>query len=215
MTHRLENTLGYNPVRLGAYSRATGAQDHVGLPDQRKFSPLMPSYRSPLADLLGLRYIASGAPIERSTRVCRPATCRLLRAPATLDLREPERAAPRPVRERGAARPISRICSGRALARFRSRSTVLLEAHHDVTPRRPGTVAISPTATPRSSSTSKARMAASSCSTTSGIPGGRPLSTAGTAPSCAPTSCSAPSRSRPAGMRCVLYSARYRAPGPS
>ncbi|MEZ5856355.1 MAG: hypothetical protein R3D67_16975 [Hyphomicrobiaceae bacterium] len=39
ITHRLENTLGYNPVRLGLYSRATGAEDHVGLPEQRKFSP--------------------------------------------------------------------------------------------------------------------------------------------------------------------------------
>ncbi|MGE0700496.1 MAG: hypothetical protein AB7O57_15470, partial [Hyphomicrobiaceae bacterium] len=29
MSHRLENTLGYNPVRLGLYSRATGAEDHV------------------------------------------------------------------------------------------------------------------------------------------------------------------------------------------
>lgn len=62
--HALENTLGYNPVRLGLYTRATGAEDHAALPDQRKFAPLMPSYRSPLADLLGLRYIAAGAPIE-------------------------------------------------------------------------------------------------------------------------------------------------------
>ena len=30
ITHRLENTLGYNPLRLGLYSSATGAQDHVG-----------------------------------------------------------------------------------------------------------------------------------------------------------------------------------------
>ena len=64
MTHRLENTLGYNPVRLRWYSEATGAGDHVALPDQRKFSPLFPSYRSRLADLLGLRYIASRGPIE-------------------------------------------------------------------------------------------------------------------------------------------------------
>ena len=64
LTHRLENTLGYNPVRLALYSEATGAEDHVGLPDQRKFSPLFPSYRSTLANLLGLRFIATGAPIE-------------------------------------------------------------------------------------------------------------------------------------------------------
>ena len=64
LTHSLENTLGYNPVRLALYSRATGAEDHVGLPDQRRFTPLFPSYRSTLANLLGLRFIVTGAPIE-------------------------------------------------------------------------------------------------------------------------------------------------------
>ena len=64
LTHRLENTLGYNPIRLALYSQATGAEDHVGLPDQRKFTPLFPSYRSTLANLLGLRFIVTGAPIE-------------------------------------------------------------------------------------------------------------------------------------------------------
>jgi hypothetical protein len=68
MTHKLENTLGYNPLRLGLYSTATGAEDAVGLPDQRKFSPLFPSYRSQLANLLGLRFIATGAPIETMDR---------------------------------------------------------------------------------------------------------------------------------------------------
>lgn len=72
MTHKLENTLGYNPVRLGLYSRATGAEDHIGLPDQRKFSPLMPSYRSRLADLLGLRYIAAPVPIEQIDKKLAP-----------------------------------------------------------------------------------------------------------------------------------------------
>ncbi len=72
MTHRLESTLGYNPVRLGDYSRATGAEDHVGLPDQRKFSKLMPSYRSLLADMLGLRWLATGAPIETIDQTLKP-----------------------------------------------------------------------------------------------------------------------------------------------
>ena len=64
LTHGLENTLGYNPVRLALYSQAVGAEDHVGLPEQRKFSALFPSYRSTLANLLGLRFIATGTPIE-------------------------------------------------------------------------------------------------------------------------------------------------------
>ncbi|MGI9524662.1 MAG: hypothetical protein ACR2PG_23775 [Hyphomicrobiaceae bacterium] len=64
MSHRLENTLGYNPVRWRLYSEAIGAGDTVGLPTQRIFSKLFPSYRSRLAAMLGLRYIASGVPLE-------------------------------------------------------------------------------------------------------------------------------------------------------
>lgn len=59
MTHRLDNTLGYNPLRLGDYSRATGAGDHVALPDQRRFSPLMPGYNSLMSNLLGLRFVVT------------------------------------------------------------------------------------------------------------------------------------------------------------
>jgi energy-converting hydrogenase Eha subunit A len=69
LAHGLENTLGYNPVRLGLYTRATGAGDTIGLPDQRTFSPLFPSYRSTLADLLGLRVIAAGAPLRDRDRL--------------------------------------------------------------------------------------------------------------------------------------------------
>jgi hypothetical protein len=68
----LENTLGYNPLRLGLYSAATGAGDHVGLPDQRTFSALFPSYRSRLANLLGLRFIVTGVPIEAIDRSLKP-----------------------------------------------------------------------------------------------------------------------------------------------
>ena len=72
LVHGLENTLGYNPLRLGLYSRVTGAQDHVALPDQRKFSALMASYRSPLAHLLGLRFIATGVPVEQIDKTIAP-----------------------------------------------------------------------------------------------------------------------------------------------
>jgi hypothetical protein len=63
LVHGLENTLGYNPLRLALYSRATGAGDNAGLPEERTFSPLFPSYSSILANLLGLRFIATGVPI--------------------------------------------------------------------------------------------------------------------------------------------------------
>ncbi len=64
ISQRLENTLGYNPVRLRAYSEVTGAGDTIGQAGERKFTALYPSYASPLADLLGLRWIAAGVPLE-------------------------------------------------------------------------------------------------------------------------------------------------------
>jgi hypothetical protein len=65
MIHRLENTLGYNPLRLRHFSLATGAGDTVAGYDQHRFAPLFPSYRSPFANLMGLRFIAVPVPIER------------------------------------------------------------------------------------------------------------------------------------------------------
>jgi hypothetical protein len=46
------------------FEDTTGAGDHVALPEQRQFSKLYPAYRSPMSDLLGLRYIATGVPIQ-------------------------------------------------------------------------------------------------------------------------------------------------------
>ncbi len=76
MTHGLDHTLGYNPLRLGDYSRATGAGDHIALPDQRSFSPLFPGYRSLLADMLGLRFIASRVPLEQVDKTLPPGAFR-------------------------------------------------------------------------------------------------------------------------------------------
>ena len=93
------------PAAPRLYSEATGAEDHVGLPDQRKFSPLFPSYRSKLADLLGLRFIATGAPIDTIDRKLKPGDLPL-RGPhqRRLHLREPQRLRPRAVRHRRAGR---------------------------------------------------------------------------------------------------------------
>ena len=68
MVHRLENTLGYNPLRLGYFSKATGAGDHAAGFDQHVFSKLFPSYRSPLANLMGLRFVVLGVPIDKVDR---------------------------------------------------------------------------------------------------------------------------------------------------
>lgn len=65
LVHGLEHTLGHNPVRPARYVAAVGAQDTVAVPEQRPFTAALPSWRSPLADLLGLRWIATPRPIER------------------------------------------------------------------------------------------------------------------------------------------------------
>lgn len=65
LIHGLDTTLGYNPLRIGLVARAVGARDYIAGPDQRTFSRLFPSYRSLLANLLGLRFIASSIPVEQ------------------------------------------------------------------------------------------------------------------------------------------------------
>jgi hypothetical protein len=64
LTHNLHHTLGYNPVRSSVYSRSVGARDHIAGPDQRLFTPLFSSYKSLMADMVGLRFIASSIPMQ-------------------------------------------------------------------------------------------------------------------------------------------------------
>jgi hypothetical protein len=59
-----DHVLAHNPLRLHWFEEATHAGDTVALASQRQFSPLYPSYRSAFADLLGVRFIATGVPVE-------------------------------------------------------------------------------------------------------------------------------------------------------
>jgi hypothetical protein len=65
LVHGIDTTLGYNPLRIGLVARALGARDYIAGPDQRHFSPLFPSYRSTLSNLVGLRFVASSIPVEQ------------------------------------------------------------------------------------------------------------------------------------------------------
>jgi hypothetical protein len=60
-----DHVFGHNPLRLRTFQEATHAGDTVALASQRMFSPLYPSYRSAFADLVGVRLIATGEPIEQ------------------------------------------------------------------------------------------------------------------------------------------------------
>ena len=139
LVHRLHNVLGYNPVRLGLYSAATGAEDHVALPDQRKFGPLFPSYRSTLADLLGLRLIATGVPVEEIDKTLRPGDLTLVAKHPGGFVYENPRALPRALFV-GAARQadFAEIVRTGRWPEVDLRTTVLLETAPDASAPTPG-----------------------------------------------------------------------------
>ena len=72
MIQGFDHWLGYNPIVLKDFADATGAIDHVAIPEQRKFSALFPRYRSPMADLLGVRWIATGVPAAELDKAFQP-----------------------------------------------------------------------------------------------------------------------------------------------
>jgi len=78
MVHGFDHTLGYNPLRLADFTRAVGAEDSIIGPNQRRFTPLFPSYRCRLANLLGLRYIVSPVPIDRIDRTVKSTDLRFM-----------------------------------------------------------------------------------------------------------------------------------------
>ncbi len=72
LTHGFDMDLGYNPIRLTLFVDVTHANDHVAIPEQRVFSPAFPSYKSPMANLMGLRWIATGVPAEEIDKSLKP-----------------------------------------------------------------------------------------------------------------------------------------------
>jgi hypothetical protein len=129
MVHGLDNTLGYNPIRLRIYTRATGAQDTVALPEQRTFSPLMPGWSSLLADMLGLRYVVTRGPAEDVDKALHEGDLiELARAPHARLFENP-RALPRVILA-GDARPANfdtLLDDGKWPEGFDPRRTVLLD----------------------------------------------------------------------------------------
>lgn len=101
MVHQFDHVLGYNPLRLKEFVEATGAGDTIAGPDQRVFTPLMPSYGSLFADLIGLRWIASSVPIETVDKRLRPGDLKLIARTEDAYLYENVDAMPRAMFVRG------------------------------------------------------------------------------------------------------------------
>ena len=90
-----DHLLGHNPLRLVDFARATDAADTVAVAAQRQFSPLLPSYRSPLENLFGVRFIATGVPIEEIDRSLKPGDVTLIKRTAEAYVYENPAALPR------------------------------------------------------------------------------------------------------------------------
>jgi hypothetical protein len=95
MVHGLDDVLGFNPVRSGAYANLVGAEDIAALPGQRRFPPAFPSYRSVLADILGLRFIVTGVPVAEIDKRLAPGALTLLAQTDEAFIYENSRAMPR------------------------------------------------------------------------------------------------------------------------
>jgi hypothetical protein len=95
LIHGFDHVFGHNPLRLKTFAAATGVGDTVATPDQRTFSPPYPSYRSPFADLFGLRVIATGVPVETIDSSLKPGDLTLVARTADAYIYENPRALPR------------------------------------------------------------------------------------------------------------------------
>lgn len=72
LVHGFDHLFGHNPLRLREFAEATRVADTVAVPDQRPFSPLLPSYNSPLENMFGVRFIATGVPVEEIDKSLKP-----------------------------------------------------------------------------------------------------------------------------------------------
>jgi hypothetical protein len=90
-----DHVFGHNPLRLRWFQEATHAGDTVALASQRVFSPLYPSYRSAFADLLGVRFIATGVPVEHIDASLKPGDLNFIARTKDAYVYENPRALPR------------------------------------------------------------------------------------------------------------------------
>jgi hypothetical protein len=95
LIHDFDHLFGHNPLRLRDFVRATAAPDTVAAPDQRAFTPLLPSYRSTLENLFGVRFIAVGAPVEKVDSSLKPGDLSLIARTKDAYVYENPRALPR------------------------------------------------------------------------------------------------------------------------
>lgn len=95
LAQAFDHVFGHNPLRLHWFREATHVGDTVAIPSQRVFSPLYPSYRSAFADLLGVRFIATGVPAEEIDSSLKPGDLNFIARTKDAYVYENPRALPR------------------------------------------------------------------------------------------------------------------------
>ncbi len=95
LIYGLDHLFGHNPLRLRDFTQATNAADTVAVPEQRQFSALLPSYNSPLESLFGVRFIATGVPVEQIDTSLKPGDLVQVARTADATVYENPRALPR------------------------------------------------------------------------------------------------------------------------
>jgi hypothetical protein len=94
LIHDFDHLFGHNPLRLGHFEDATGVLDTVAAV-RGPFTPLLPSYRSMLEDLFGVRFIVLGEPIETIDPALKPGDVNLVGRTRDAYIYENPRALPR------------------------------------------------------------------------------------------------------------------------
>ncbi|MBX9843045.1 MAG: YfhO family protein [Xanthobacteraceae bacterium] len=94
LIHDFDHLFGHNPLRLGHFEDATGVLDTVAAV-RGPFTPLLPSYRSTLQDLFGVRFIVLGEPIETIDPALKPGDVNLVGRTRDAYIYENPRALPR------------------------------------------------------------------------------------------------------------------------
>ncbi len=128
LIHDFDNELGFNPIRLKLYADVTRAEDAVAEMNQREFSPLFSSYRSPLFDLMGVRVIALGAPPETIDKTLKPGDLTFVARTPDAFVYENPRALPRALlATKAVAADFGKLIADGPMPDIDYRSTVLLE----------------------------------------------------------------------------------------
>ena len=95
LIHDFDHLFGHNPLRLSNFEDATNAPDTVAGPDQRQYSPLLPSFRATLEDMFGVRFIAISVPVEQIDRSIKPGDLNFVARTKSAYVYENPRAFPR------------------------------------------------------------------------------------------------------------------------